>query len=102
MENPHPLRPEGKFMSSVKVGPKGQIVIPKEAREMFNIKPGDILLLLADAERGIAIQRQEFFQQIADEIFSGKKKSLDSAENDALIRFAKEVRGTEEPAEDEE
>jgi AbrB family looped-hinge helix DNA binding protein len=94
--------PEGKFMSSVKVGPKGQIVIPKEAREMFNIKPGDILLLLADSERGIAIQRQEFFQKIADEIFSGKTKSPDAAENDALIRFAKEVRSIGEPAEDEQ
>ena len=47
--------PADKFMSSVKVGEKGQIVIPKEVREMFNIEPGDMLLLLADKERGIAI-----------------------------------------------
>lgn len=47
--------PTDKFMSSVKVGEKGQIVIPKEVREMFNIEPGDMLLLLADKERGIAI-----------------------------------------------
>ena len=47
--------PADKFMSSVKVGEKGQIVIPKEVREMFNIDPGDMLLLLADKERGIAI-----------------------------------------------
>lgn len=47
--------PSDKFMSSVKVGEKGQIVIPKEVREMFNIDPGDMLLLLADKERGIAI-----------------------------------------------
>lgn len=40
--------PADKFMSSVKVGEKGQIVIPKEVREMFNIEPGDMLLLLAD------------------------------------------------------
>ena len=43
-----------KYMSSVKVGPKGQIVIPKEIRDMFQISPGDTLLILADAQRGIA------------------------------------------------
>ena len=47
--------PKDKFMSSVKVGEKGQIVIPKEVREMFGIEPGDMLLLLADQKRGIAI-----------------------------------------------
>ena len=61
-----------KFMSSVKVGPKGQIVIPKEAREMFGIKPGDTLLLLADKNRGIAIERYEVFSKIADAIFDGR------------------------------
>ena len=40
--------PAGKFMAPVKVGPKGQIVIPAEVREMFGIRPGDTLLLLAD------------------------------------------------------
>lgn len=47
--------PKGKFISVVKVGEKGQIVIPKGAREMFGIRPGDNLLLLADIERGIAL-----------------------------------------------
>lgn len=64
--------PEGKYMSSVKVGAKGQIVIPKEARDLFNIQPGDTLLLLADVERGIAIQRIEAFEQFAREIFNAK------------------------------
>ena len=45
---------ESQYMSSVKVGPKGQIVIPKEVREMFGIRPGDTLLILADSTRGIA------------------------------------------------
>lgn len=52
----------GKFASTVKVGPKGQIVIPKPARDLFGIKPGDILLLLADVERGIAIVREDLFK----------------------------------------
>ena len=51
--------PEGKYLASVKVGPKGQIVIPKEARELFGIQPGDTLLLLADVNRGIALQTFE-------------------------------------------
>ena len=44
------------FMSSVKIGPKGQIVIPKEARDMFGLQPGDTLVLLADKKKGIALQ----------------------------------------------
>lgn len=47
--------PKDKFLSTVRVGDKGQIVIPKEVREMFEIEPGDNLMLLADKERGIAI-----------------------------------------------
>jgi AbrB family looped-hinge helix DNA binding protein len=45
----------GKFAASVKVGPKGQIVIPKGARDLFDITPGDTVLILADADRGIAV-----------------------------------------------
>ena len=47
--------PKGKFLSIVKVGEKGQIVIPKGARELFDIQPGDNLLLMADKNRGIAL-----------------------------------------------
>ena len=47
--------PEGKYVWSATVGEKGQIVIPKQAREVFGIKPGDVLILLGDKERGIAI-----------------------------------------------
>jgi AbrB family looped-hinge helix DNA binding protein len=63
--------PEGKYMSTVKVGPKGQIVIPKEVRDMFGIQSGDMLLLLADAERGIAIERYSVYEQFAKSIFEG-------------------------------
>ena len=44
------------FLSSVRLGPKGQIVIPKEARAMFGLEPGDTLVLLADKKKGIALQ----------------------------------------------
>ena len=68
--------PTDKFMSSVKVGEKGQIVIPKEVREMFNIDPGDMLLLLADKERGIAIVDNAGLLDMARNIagFAGKKE----------------------------
>ena len=46
-------------MSTVKVGAKGQIVIPKGARTLLNIAPGDTLLLLADEKRGIAITKDD-------------------------------------------
>ena len=46
---------DGKDLCTVKIGEKGQIVIPKNMRDLFGIKPGDTLLLLADKERGIAL-----------------------------------------------
>lgn len=53
------IPPKGKyFFGSVSVGERGQIVIPKEAREVFNIKSGDKLLILGDEERGLAIVHQ--------------------------------------------
>ena len=61
----------GKYAGTVTVGTKGQIVIPKEAREMFDIQPGDTLLLLGDAARGIAIPPKHLFEELAGGIFRG-------------------------------
>jgi len=54
---------------SVTVGEKGQIVIPKEARELVDIHPGDTLLLLGDVKRGLAILPKDAFQAIYARIF---------------------------------
>ena len=62
------------FMSSVKIGPKGQIVIPKEARELFGIKPGDTLLILGEAETGLIVSRPDVLNNLADEILNNVKK----------------------------
>ena len=61
-------------MSTVKVGEKGQFVIPKEMREMFGIEAGDTLLLLADRERGIAIVRNEDYLNFAEAIFKAQNE----------------------------
>lgn len=61
---------EGKYAWTVTVGEKGQIVIPKQAREIFNIKPGDNLLLLGDKDRGLAIPPKASLDEIAKLIFS--------------------------------
>ncbi len=53
--------PDGKDLCTVKIGEKGQIVIPKNMRDMFGIKAGDTLLLMADKERGIAIVNDTSF-----------------------------------------
>ena len=61
---------EGKYAWTVTVGEKGQIVIPKQAREIFNIKPGDNLLLLGDKDRGLAIPPKSSLDAITKLIFS--------------------------------
>ncbi len=63
---------EGKYAWMVKIGEKGQFVIPKEARELFDLKPGDEILVLGDKEKGIAIlpkaKQQDFVKQIFSNI----------------------------------
>ena len=61
---------DGKFAWMVKIGEKGQFVIPKEAREMFNLRPGDEILVLGDKTRGIAIPPREMQQEVIKQIFS--------------------------------
>ena len=61
---------EGKFAWMVKIGEKGQFVIPKEARELFGLCPGDEILVLGDKEKGIAILPKEKQKDYIQKIFS--------------------------------
>ena len=69
--------PEGKFAWTATVGEKGQIVIPKQAREVFGIKPGDTLLLLGDKNRGIAIPPKGAFAELFSVAFQDEEDGED-------------------------
>lgn len=53
------------IFGTVRVGERGQIVIPKKAREIFSIQPGDTLLVVGDESRGIAIVKADTFRAMA-------------------------------------
>lgn len=60
---------KNKFVGISKVGEKGQIVIPKEARDMFDIKPGDSIIVLCDKEKGIALLKADAIEDLTDKVF---------------------------------
>ena len=66
-----------RVFGTAKVGDRGQIVIPKEARKLFGIQPGDTLLLVGDEKNGIIITRPEVLNNIADQILD----NLNAKEN---------------------
>lgn len=60
---------EGRYLFGLcKIGPKGQIVIPAEARKVFGLKPGDSLVLLGDINKGLALVKPDCFAPITDKI----------------------------------
>ena len=64
-----------RVFGTAKVGDRGQIVIPKEAREMFHIRPGDTLLILGEEDKGLIVSRPEVLRELADQIFdSGRNE----------------------------
>jgi AbrB family looped-hinge helix DNA binding protein len=65
--------PEGKYMWLVNINDKGQIVIPKEARDVFEIEPGSQLILLGDVERGLAIVKNDDMKTFAETILALNK-----------------------------
>ena len=62
-----------KFVGIAKVGEKGQIVIPKEARDMFDIRPGDSIIVLCDKSRGIALLKADIIDDLSDKVFPKEK-----------------------------
>lgn len=80
-----PIPPKGKyFFGSVTVGERGQIVIPKKAREVFRIEPGDQLLMFGDEEKGIGIvpnhALQEIMKLVTGSLFSEKEHKKNKKE----------------------
>ena len=70
------------YMSSVRLGPKGQIVIPKEARDMFGLQPGDTLVLLADKKKGLALQTAEKLNPMLRKVFAALPDGEDEEAED--------------------
>ena len=66
---------EGKYAWMVKIGEKGQFVIPKEAREMFDLRPGDEILVLGDRKRGVAILPKPRQQDVINQIFNNMENT---------------------------
>ena len=76
------------MMGTAKIGPKGQIVIPKEMRDMFALECGDSVVLFADKKRGIAIKKMSEVQSIVDGVFSRMEDgSMDESEMEGAKIF---------------
>ena len=63
-----------RVFGTAKVDDRGQIVIPKEAREMFGIQPGDTLLILGEADTGLIVSRPEELTTLADKMLNNLRK----------------------------
>lgn len=61
--------PKGKYAWTVKIGEKGQFVIPKQARDLFDLQPGDTIVVLADEKKGLAIPPKSQFTKFFSRIF---------------------------------
>ena len=62
---------KNKYIGICKVGEKGQIVIPKEIRSMFDINAGDSVIVLADKEKGIALVKADVIDNLTDMVLNG-------------------------------
>ena len=81
---------KGKYLfGTVKIGERGQIVIPKEARDVFNINPGDNLLLVGDEEKGIAIVKADIMKDLALKLLENMNNISDIVHPDKNIQTIK-------------
>ena len=67
-------RPKSHIFGTAKVGEKGQIVIPRDARKLFGVKPGDTLLILGDEQVGIIVTKPDVIESAAVRMFEGVEK----------------------------
>lgn len=63
-----------RVFGTARVGDRGQIVIPKEARELFDIRPGDTLLILGEPDTGLIVSRPDVLNNLANEILNKVKE----------------------------
>ena len=68
------IRPGKHLFGTVKVGEKGQIVIPVKARKIFGINPGDSLIVLGDEQQGLALIKTDFFMEMLELFKGGQEK----------------------------
>ena len=69
--------PEGRGAWTATVGAKGQIVIPKEARDLFGIQPGDKLVVLGEEGRGLALTKESDFMASVAALMEGAKRTVE-------------------------
>lgn len=69
--------PQGKYAWMIKIGEKGQFVIPKEARDLFGFQPGQTILVLADVNRGLAIPPRADSERIMKQIIEELEKEAE-------------------------
>lgn len=83
--------PSGKFLATVKIGPKGQIVIPKEVRDMFSLKTADSLVLMTDEGQGIALQPFSYIETLWNAVNHAKKGDDEKNESTRSKRNDKSI-----------
>ena len=67
--------PDDRYMSQVKLGSRGQIVIPKKVRDMFGLDPGSTLFIFADKNQGIALQKFDGYDDLFLQVFQVKENN---------------------------
>ena len=70
------------IFGTVKVGEKGQIVIPKEARTLFHVEAGDTLLILGDEKNGIIVTKPDVIRDAATKVFENLRSEEDTRDGD--------------------